>query len=48
MNLKVGYRPVDEFEIFFNAHNLFNDNRREFVYTDRPGGIYTVGATFGF
>lgn len=48
MNLKVGYKPVPEFELFFNARNLFNDNRKEFVYCDNIGGIYSFGVNFGF
>lgn len=47
VNLKVGYKPVDQCEVFFNAHNLFNTNKREFIYTDKIGGIYTVGVSFG-
>lgn len=47
-NLKVGYRPTDEFEISFNARNLFNNNSREFAYADKIGGIYSIGINFGF
>lgn len=47
VNLKVGYKPIESCEIFFNAHNLFNTNKREFIYTDKIGGIYTVGVNFG-
>lgn len=47
VNLKVGWRPVGQAEVFVNAHNLFNSERREFVYTDKVGGIYTVGVNFG-
>ena len=46
--MKIAYRPADEFEVFFNANNLFNDNKREFVYGDKVGGRYSVGVTFGF
>ncbi len=48
VNMKVGYKPVDGFELFFNAHNLFNTKNREFVYSDEIGGIYSVGINFGF
>ncbi len=48
VNLKVGYRPTEQFEIFFNAHNLLNDDKREFVYLDPIKGIYSVGINFGF
>ncbi len=47
VNLKVGYKPVSSCEVFFNAHNLFNTNKQEFIYTDKIGGIYTVGVNFG-
>lgn len=48
LNLKVGYKPVDACEVFFNAHNLFNTEKREFIYTDKIGGSYTVGVNFSF
>ncbi len=48
VNMKVGYKPADGFELFFNAHNLFNTKDREFVYSDEIGGIYSVGINFGF
>lgn len=47
VNLKVGWRPVGQAEVFVNAHNLFNSDRREFIYTDKVGGVYTVGVNFG-
>ncbi len=47
VNLKVGYKPTNKCEVFFSAHNLFNTNRQEFIYTDKIGGIYTVGVNFG-
>lgn len=48
VNLKVGYKPTDACEVYFSAHNLFNTNEREFIYTDKIGGVYTVGVNFGF
>jgi iron complex outermembrane receptor protein len=48
VNMKVGYKPVENFELFFNAHNLFDTKDKEFVYCDEIGGIYTVGVNFGF
>ena len=48
VNLKLGYKPTDDFEVFFNAHNLFNTKDREFAYGDEIGGLYTVGINFGF
>lgn len=47
LNLKVGYKPIEACEIFFNAHNLFNTEKREFAYTDKIGGSYTLGLSFG-
>ena len=46
LNLKVGYNPTNKMEIFVNAHNLFNTEKQEFVYTDKIGGLYTVGINF--
>ena len=47
VNLKVGYKPIEACEFFFNAHNLFNNQKREFIYTDKIGASYTVGVSFG-
>lgn len=46
MNLRIGYKPVDACEVFFNAHNLFNSEKQEFVYMDKIGGQYTFGVNF--
>lgn len=46
MNLKIGYKPVESCEVFFNAHNLFNTQKQEFVYMDKIGGQYTFGVNF--
>ena len=48
VDLKVGYYPHESFEIFFNARNLFDNDKREFYGMDTIGGIYTMGLTFGF
>ena len=48
VNLKVGYQPVKGFEVYFNARNIFNNEKQEFVYGDKIGGIYSVGASFEF
>ncbi len=47
-SLKLGYKPTEQFEISFNARNLFNDKSREFAYTDRIGGLYSIGIDFNF
>ena len=48
INLHVGYKPVENCEVFFNAHNLLNNHKREFVYSDEIGGLYSIGVNFGF
>jgi outer membrane receptor protein involved in Fe transport len=48
VNMKVGYSPEQNLELFVNAHNLINSEKREFVYCDKIGGQYTVGINFKF
>lgn len=48
MNLKVGYEPVKGLEIFFNAHNLFNNTKKELANADHIGGLYTLGVNCSF
>lgn len=48
VNLKIGYKPTNQFELYFNAHNLLNTTKREFMYCDKIGGIYSLGVNFGF
>ncbi len=48
MNLKLGYQPVQGFEVYFNARNLFDNSKNEYVYGDKIGGLYSVGASFAF
>ena len=48
VSMKIGYKPVDGMEVFLNAHNLFNNEQREFPYGDKIGGIYSIGVNFGF
>ncbi len=48
LNLKIGYRPTPQMEVFANAHNLFNTEAQEFVYADKIGGTYTFGVNFNF
>ena len=47
VNAKVGYKPVKGVEIFFDAHNLLNSEKREFALSDEVGGLYTFGINFG-
>lgn len=46
LNLKAGYKPSDNVEFFINANNLFNNDKREMIYCDKIGGLYTVGVNF--
>ena len=46
MNLKIGYKPSDNMELYFNARNLFNTKEREFVFCDEIGGAYSIGLNF--
>ncbi|MDO4461232.1 MAG: TonB-dependent receptor [Bacteroidia bacterium] len=48
MDLKIGFRPDNRIEVYVNARNLFNNQSREFAYTDNIGGFYTGGVTFNF
>ena len=48
LNLKAGYSPTDRVEFFVNAHNLFDNQKREFPYGDKIGGQYSVGVNFAF
>ena len=48
VNAKIGYKPVNNFEFFVNAHNLFNNKKQEFIVSDKIGGTYTFGASFNF
>ncbi|MDO4460955.1 MAG: TonB-dependent receptor [Bacteroidia bacterium] len=48
VNAKVGYNPISNIEVFVNAHNLFNNKKREFLYGDVIEGLYTFGVNFGF
>jgi iron complex outermembrane receptor protein len=45
IDAKVSYKFWKENRIFFNARNLFNNNKREFAYTDNIGGTYLIGVT---
>ena len=48
INLHAGYKPLDNCEVFVNAHNLLNNKKREFIYSDEIGGLYSVGVNFEF
>lgn len=48
VNFKVTFKVWDESSIYLNARNFFNNNRKEFAYTDEIGGTYLVGVNFNF
>ena len=48
VDAKVSYKFWNENRIFLNARNLFNNDKREFAYTDRIGGTYLVGVSLNF
>ncbi len=48
INMKIGYKPIPQCEIFMSAHNLLNTQKREFIYTDKIEGTYSVGINFAF
>ena len=48
VNTKIAYKTTPQCEIFFSAHNLFNSQKREFIYTDKIEGTYSIGAIFAF
>lgn len=45
VNMKIGYHPSPVVEFFLNAHNLFNNKKKEFLYSDVIEGLYTLGMT---
>lgn len=48
VNLKVGYKPIPEVELFVNLRNLLNTEKQEFIYTDPIGGSYMAGLSLAF
>ena len=48
VSMKLGYKPVDGLEVFFTGHNMLNNEKQEFPYGDKIGGVYSVGVNFGF
>lgn len=45
VNMKIGYHPTSSVEFFLNAHNLFNNKKKEFLYSEPIEGLYTLGMT---
>lgn len=46
VNLKANLNITEQFSVFLNGRNIFNNDAREYYGTDRIGGLYTVGASF--
>lgn len=45
INMKIGYHPSPVVEFFLSAHNLLNNKKKEFLYSDPIEGLYTLGMT---
>ncbi|MDO4460956.1 MAG: TonB-dependent receptor [Bacteroidia bacterium] len=48
VDMKVGYKPRECVEVFFNGRNLFNNHKRELCFMDIMGGLYLAGINFSF
>lgn len=48
VDMKVGYKPTECLEVFFNGRNLLNNHKRELCFMDILGGVYTAGVNFSF
>jgi iron complex outermembrane receptor protein len=48
LNLKINFKVWKENSIFLNSRNLLNSNKKEFAYTDKIGGLYTIGVSLKF
>lgn len=46
LNAKIGYTIFDSFEISVTGNNIFNTKKQEFIYSDKIGGIYSVGLKY--
>lgn len=46
VNLKANFNITEQFSVFLNGRNIFNNDSREYYGTDRTGALYTVGASF--
>ncbi len=43
LNAKVNYKVSEKINVFLSARNLLNNEKQEFVYMDKIGGLYLVG-----
>jgi len=48
VDLKVSYNAFGSSKVFFNARNVFNNERSEFGWTDEIGGLYLIGLDLNF
>lgn len=46
VNAKVNYTPLKNFNVFLNARNILDDDKREFFGTDKTGSAYMIGAAY--
>lgn len=46
-NLYLGYDVSDNFRVYFNGKNIFQNTAREDVATDRIGAMYLFGVNYG-
>ena len=48
VNLKVSYKFWKENSVFVNCRNLLNNNKKEFAFLDKVGGMYLIGVNLNF
>lgn len=48
MNAKVSYDITDNFNLYVNGRNIFDNDSREYFGADRNGGLYLVGLNVKF
>ncbi len=46
LNAKIGYTIFDGLEVSVTGDNIFNTEKQEFIYSDKIGGIYSVGLKY--
>lgn len=48
VNLKVSYKFWKNNSLFINGRNVFNNEKREFAFMDKVGGLYLIGLNLNF
>ncbi len=43
LNAKINYKISDKVNVFLNARNLLNNEKQEYVFMDKIGGLYLAG-----